>query len=197
VAALRQTMVISALLAAAAVVGWACAPQARYRVLRFFFDGVPEPGAPPRLPGYPAEPGRGEERGGPAGAESKLIPRTVYAHAPYKEDRCGACHSPQTGELSRSVQAGLCRSCHPGVPGPAPYVHGPVAVSDCLFCHHYHYSVYPKLLLSEATALCLRCHEGADLTAEAHPEPVLRRTCVECHNPHGGENRFFLKRTER
>ena len=195
-AATRPAKVMLTLIAVAAALGGACSPTTRYRVLRFFFDGVPEPGAAPRQPGYPAGLNVPAGDGTPQQADRWPTGQTVYAHAPYRDNRCGVCHDPQTGELFRTARQGLCRNCHPDVPGPVPYVHGPVAVSDCLFCHHPHNAVYPKLLLTETTALCFRCHERNDLSTDAHPDDVLERACTACHQPHGGENRFFLKRAE-
>ncbi|MFH0980191.1 MAG: cytochrome c3 family protein [Planctomycetota bacterium] len=196
VVAIRHARVILCVgLAAATSV--TCSPQTRYRVSRFFFDGVPEPGALPPPPGYPGGPTRAGAEGPAQPGEQWAPARTVYAHPPYRDNRCGACHNPQTGELFRTAPEGLCRNCHPDVPGKAPYVHGPVVVSDCLFCHHYHHSYYPKLLLEESTATCFRCHDVAGLTTGPHHANAVRTACVECHDPHGGTNRFFVKRSER
>ena len=82
------------------------------------------------------------------------------------------------------------------LPGDARYVHGPVVVSDCFFCHHYHNSIYAGVLIAESTDLCLRCHNGADLTKGAHHEALDQSACTECHDPHVGDNRFFVKQDE-
>lgn len=187
----RGTLIVLAALLAIALALTACTEGTKYRVLSFFFDGVPKPGqAPPKGAG-PTEPGEA-----PAGPEAAARPAT-YVHPPFREDRCGACHSPTDGQLYRSPQEGLCGSCHTDLPGSAPFVHGPVAVRDCLFCHHYHSSAYPKILLDDATALCFRCHDPADLTQGPHHATVGSQPCIDCHDPHAGRDRFFLKRSVR
>jgi len=177
--------------------GAACSEPTRYRVLTFFFDGVPKPGqTPPK--GYVAPNPPELEDLRPSTEEPTGKGRTMYAHAPYRENRCGSCHNATTGELSRPPTQGLCTACHRELTAALRYVHGPVAVNECLLCHHAHGSAYPRLLLAEATALCLRCHERGDLTSGDHHAEVESASgdkCVECHNPHGGGDAFFLKRT--
>lgn len=174
----------------------ACSDQTRYRVLCFFFDGVPEPGAEPKR-GYPplyGAPGEATATS-PEGARPVRVPTTT--HTPYRENRCAFCHDIGSGLLTRTVQKGLCRTCHPAVPGSAPYIHGPVAVSDCLVCHEPHAAFHPKLLVKADPALCLDCHRREDLTPVPHHATVGQGPCVECHDPHAGDNPYFVKRSER
>ena len=187
----RRTLSIWIISSAILTLVAACSPTTRYRVARFFFDGVPEPGAsdssapesqPAKTP--PQAPGDRAPRG-----------RIVYAHPPYRENRCRACHNPDDGLLYRELADGLCQTCHPDVPGPTAYLHGPVAVNGCLSCHHYHDSIYPGLLLDEAKALCFRCHKRTDLTKGAHHDEIEARSCIECHYAHGGSDRFLLRRS--
>ncbi|MBI4716973.1 MAG: hypothetical protein HY763_04155 [Planctomycetes bacterium] len=186
---------ICVILSVSATLVAACTTVNRYKVLSFFFDGVPPPGATPER-GY-AAPGRPGEVIAPGGAGEAPPRPTIYTHAPFRENRCGRCHDMETGQLFKSPGDGLCLTCHATVPGDVPYVHGPVAVKDCLFCHHYHVSSYPKLLLADPTATCLQCHDGDDLTPGPHHANLERTTCVACHEPHGGHDRFFLKRGDR
>ncbi|HUU83474.1 MAG TPA: cytochrome c3 family protein, partial [Phycisphaerae bacterium] len=191
----RRAVFVLTLSVAALCGAAACSETARHRVLSFFLDGVPEPGAV-ETPGYPApDAGAPYDTAGPTDGR-RVAPRPIFAHAPYRENKCGACHNPETGQLFQSPQEGLCRGCHPEVPGAVRFVHGPVAVQDCFFCHHYHGSPLPHLLLVEAEETCYRCHDRARVTAGAHHAAVEGRTCLECHHAHGGENRFFLKRDE-
>jgi predicted CXXCH cytochrome family protein len=171
----------------------ACSEPTRYQVLSFFFDGVPKPGTKPPK-GYPA-PGGTDTDLGPSSRPAAVAP--TYSHPPYRENRCGVCHDAGSGLLVRTPQQGLCRSCHPDVPGDVAYVHGPVAVGDCLYCHRPHSSFHPKLLVKEGSAMCLDCHDGKQLTMCPHREAGEGTTCGECHDPHGGADRFFLRRSER
>ncbi|MEK7328413.1 MAG: cytochrome c3 family protein [Chloroflexota bacterium] len=189
--------------------GLACSQTTRRHVLSFFFDGVPEVGqvsgarmdsrtSPTRTSGVPAVEPR------PA-----ALPMRYYAHTPYRENRCQGCHDPTSGQLIRSVSEGLCLTCHSKLTADARFVHGPVAVDDCTACHHFHGAPFPNQLLVDPVATCLNCHDREDLSGGDHhqsaPTPLSvgatrqaddQRSCVNCHNPHGGSDRFFLKRTE-
>ncbi len=192
--------ILPALLAAGCLAG-ACAETARYRVVSFFFVGVPlpealrppEPIVPEPLP--PVETPAPELKRQPDTRVVQAGP--IREHPPYKEFRCGACHDMDRGLIRSTPQEGLCRACHGDVPGDMTYVHGPVAVSDCLVCHDPHGGTYPYLLVDEPTAVCFRCHDQDDvLEAEPHAT-VAGRACTDCHHGHGGEDRFFLKTSER
>jgi len=167
----------------------ACSPSTRYRVLSFFFDGVPEPGVPV-VEGYGPGP-TGQDESAPGRARAPRVP--VFAHAPFRENRCTACHNLNTGQLTKEVRAGLCMDCHTPPAEDAPYLHGPVAINDCVACHHFHASPHPKLLLQDLQSICFRCHDREDLSAEPHDATIEGQACVVCHDPHGGAGRFFLK----
>lgn len=169
-----------------------CAEPVRYRVLSMFFDGVPLPGQrSEREVGYAPPPGR-FAAGVTAEQEVTLSRKLLYAHAPYRENRCGSCHDPGTGEVYRSDRDGLCRSCHTEVTSEPTFLHGPVAVEACLFCHHPHGSGFEGLLLADTNDTCYRCHAPGDLTGGAHHVGLDERRCTVCHDPHGGQDRFFL-----
>jgi predicted CXXCH cytochrome family protein len=169
---------------------WACAPATRYRVLTFFFDGVPAPGAPPKR----VETGPGLLTAPPP-AERKPAP-TVYVHPPYRDNQCRDCHDPNGRWLVRTPEEGLCQRCHPDVPGPQPYLHGPAAANACLSCHHYHESPYPWMLLTDPKDICYRCHKRSDLTTGPSHADLDERPCLDCHDPHGGADKYFLRRHE-
>ena len=175
----------------------ACSKTARHRVLRFFFGGAPEPGKPAEAaPGTPGATGPREIAGAPA--ERLAGRRMLYVHPPYREkEGCRAYHDPSSAQLLMTVREGLCMSCHVDPADAAPYVHGPVAVNDCVACHHYHGSPYPKMLLEDARAICFRCHERSDLGDGPQHAMIDDQGCLECHDPHGGHDRFLLKRSER
>ena len=169
---------------------WSCAGTTKHQLLSFFFDGVPSPVAEPAEGEQHTEEPKSEVI---ATAEPRRTRARLFAHEPYQTNRCGACHNPQDGGLLRPPERGLCQGCHQGVPGDARYVHGPVNVKACLFCHHPHASPYEGVLAAAPTDLCLRCHEPDDLTAGPHHEEVEDRSCADCHDAHGGDNRFFLR----
>ncbi|MBI1827507.1 MAG: hypothetical protein HY287_18035 [Planctomycetes bacterium] len=169
----------------------ACTEATKYKTLSFFFDGVPPPGSASTA-NAAAPNNRDDNLGAPAPVAT---PKRSYPHTPYRDNRCEGCHDVAGGGLVRPIKEGLCLTCHTKLLEGVRYVHGPVAVRDCTVCHEYHASPYPNLLSNDPTTTCLNCHDRSDLSAESHP-PTLEQGCVDCHNPHGGTDRFFVKRTQ-
>jgi len=169
----------------------ACNETTKYKTLSFLFDGVPPPGSSTTKHG--ATPNADE--GAPAALAPEAPPRRTYPHPPYRDNRCDGCHDVAGGGLIRPVKEGLCLTCHTKLLEGLTYVHGPVAVRDCTVCHETHASAYPNLLLTDSVSTCLNCHDRSDLSPELHP-PDSVAVCVDCHNPHGGANRFFVKREQ-
>lgn len=169
----------------------ACSSTTRHRVLSFFLDGVPPPGSGTTKGTSQLE----KSQAGGVEAPVSVAPVRFFAHTPYRDNRCGGCHDTTSGQLVRPIDEGLCLTCHSSLVAKARFVHGPVAVSDCTTCHHHHTSPYPNLLLKDPVETCLQCHDGDDLAAGEHHASMGQRSCVDCHNPHGGEDRFFLKRS--
>lgn len=193
----RPVAIVSTACLAVCVALPACSETTRHRVLSFFLDGVPPPGTPPPPKRRGASTPRLTVQAPQAPAESIVGRVRMFPHAPYRDNRCGGCHDLESGGLVQPLERGLCASCHPTTPGDAAYVHGPVAVNACVQCHHYHASPYPKLLVLDPVATCLQCHDRQDLSEEPHhPKEPEARSCVECHDPHGGDDRFFLKRSD-
>jgi predicted CXXCH cytochrome family protein len=187
----RRVMGVLVISSVAAWAAPACSGTTRYRVLSFFFDGVPEPGSRPTV-GYESPYAAIQDvQAGPAARPALRF----NPHPPYRNNRCRACHDVTSGGgLWRSDREGMCMSCHGQLYARDRYVHGPVAVNACLDCHHYHGSPYSHMLLDEAAALCVRCHPRDRLvTCDARTSDETR-TCVQCHAAHGGNDRFFLKR---
>ncbi len=173
----------------------ACSETTKFRVLSFFFDGVPGPGAARAAEQAIAGVAPTDV---PAATPGQVVTRPAFrAHPPYHEGRCGGCHDPTTGQLFRTSEEGLCASCHGDLVRDFRYLHGPVAVSACLFCHHHHGGVFPKVLRSDPAGICFRCHQRKDLTEGEHHATIEQQACVECHDAHGGNDRFFLRRAER
>ncbi len=173
------------------LLGSACSQTSRYRVLTFFFEGVPPPG------GFVDGPNEGQDGSGVPGAFGALPPKrqTRHLHPPFKDMECRKCHDMYAGKMVKLPEEGLCLDCHAEFLDERPFLHGPAAVNACLLCHHYHESERPKLLLDEAQSLCLICHVREDLLQGEHHDTMesTEGGCTTCHDPHGGNNRFFLK----
>lgn len=172
-------------------------PISRHKVLSTIFDGVPSlPPAGEVCNEYCQQEVPVDVAGIDSEAvESKATQNTHSSHQPYKEKKCGDCHSND-----KNVNAGLivpkrelCGVCHQNfIKGHN--VHGPVAVGDCLACHLPHNSQYPSLLKEDPDKVCAICHQEARLAAEMHERFVVKAIgCGECHDPHAGDARYFLK----
>lgn len=162
-------------------------PQQRYKTLSFFFDGVPDPNAPPRQPGK--ERIFGGEGGGTPTAE-----QMVSHHKPFVEDKCSACHNNLNVLIdSSAMDASRCITCHKNVPRQYKVMHGPVDAGACLWCHSPHESPQPALLREPAPKLCLQCHEPNQLPAKVPEHKTVRQSCLDCHMAHGGPNPGLLK----
>ncbi|MHC5111274.1 MAG: cytochrome c3 family protein [Planctomycetota bacterium] len=181
--------------------GLGCAAATRYQILSFFFEGVPEP-TENRAAGEVSEQAPDSDVDDPnvnpeAGRSSQIASANVVRlHAPYTRYECRACHEADSGLVTRTPQDGLCRQCH-DVPADIRYVHGPVAVDDCLICHHHHGGEFPMMLRVDPGQLCIQCHDRDDLTGGEHHALLDESACLDCHSGHGGDDRFFLKRELR
>ncbi|MFO8015057.1 MAG: cytochrome c3 family protein [Phycisphaerae bacterium] len=195
--------VASIVLAGAAAVYSGCSPQTRYEVLSFFFDGVPPPegveGQPEKVegawgirvdPDHPLAPEVPKEP-----PERPATVQTVFhEHEPYRQRNCFACHKPEASLTAPAAGAGLCAKCHEPYTtfGPGEWVHGPVAVRNCAFCHEAHKSEVAGLLTAEQTDLCLRCHDDPELLQRPYHARADDRRCAACHDPHSAGNRLLL-----
>ncbi len=164
-----------------------CNQQSRYRMLTFFFDGVPDPNAPKveQAGGRPAA-----NPGGPSG------PTVILAsiHKPYKEEKCDGCHTAAGADIHASaLDSRTCMGCHENVPLAYPVMHGPVASKACLWCHTPHQSEHPHLLRTKGTALCLQCHDLEVLSLASEGHKPNGPDCLSCHDAHGGQKRYMLK----
>lgn len=166
-----------------------CDEIERHRALTFFFDGVPPAG------------GEGFE-GEPFDANSAELEQTGqkpawYVHEPQKD--CTNCHRKQsTGGFSSQTRLivpapQLCYKCHDDPTVSASFVHGPVAVGQCLFCHNPHRSKVEHLLREAEPKLCYLCHDASMI--ELIPAHLTQQTsaCTDCHYPHSGPTKALLK----
>lgn len=112
------------------------------------------------------------------------------SHAPYASRDCGGCHNLQEGLRLWAQGAELCWRCHQKADFEGEYLHGPVAVGDCVFCHDPHKSEYEDLLTAKGGGLCLECHRRQDL-GELHSG--VGEECLSCHDPHRGSVPALLR----
>jgi predicted CXXCH cytochrome family protein len=171
-----------------------CDQYARYRVLHFFFDGVPHPDQPLQeekpAPVKIAMTERGE--GEPRKKEPTSSP-TRYRHPPVEgRDDCSFCHGP----LNRIAlpPGDICLKCHTDNSKKFSFIHPP-AISECTGCHDPHESQAKALLKKMGNSLCFDCHDQKEVQ-EKEPHREMKKDeliCLSCHHPHGGGDRSFLK----
>ena len=162
-----------------------CSSERRYKVLSFFFDGVPNPNAP-------AAGTQDEFAAQRAGGVAIPI---AYTHKPYAENKCSACHENATGRFDdfQKLESSICLRCHQDVTDKYPVMHGPVAAAECNLCHVPHESSIPKLLRDTAPAVCVQCHQSELLSPEPPEHLMADKSCLECHSGHGGAKHGLLK----
>ena len=189
----RRRVVLPACLAlvwaTGAVIGCS-SPQARYRVLSVFFDGVPNPDAQVTRT-----------------QSAQNDPTAVYrkptnsVHKPFAANDCSACHTGGAEAAigssgSESVlDSDICMKCHQPIPTQFAVMHAPVAAKACLFCHDPHEASQPHLLKMPAPMLCTQCHDRS-LLGKKPPEHLDEKmNCLECHTGHGGDHKFFVRQS--
>ncbi len=165
-----------------------CTAQRRYRVLSFFFDGVPDPNAPPGL----ASTGEESDTANGSVAVKRAV---VYVHKPYADNECDSCHVGATGQFEdfKKLESSICMKCHSKVPTRYPVMHGPVAAVECLWCHVPHESTIKGMLKEPAPAVCMQCHDRELLSANPPEHMIADKSCLDCHLPHGGPKHKLLR----
>lgn len=191
-----------------------CNPVTRYKVLTFFFTGVPPMGEEEK-PDDEAKPvlAKVEKK------RSVVVKSTRFTHGPYAANECYQCHEvsgsggfrgfgkkeeaaasvAKAGAVSGKLVAPmgeLCSGCHDSK-SPAKahaaglWVHGPVSTGYCVLCHGPHAGTEPYMLLKKTNALCMECHtEGLVFNRTAHKD---KKDCISCHNAHLGKDSRLLK----
>jgi predicted CXXCH cytochrome family protein len=166
-----------------------CDEVERHRALAFFFDGVPPLNRQGLEEGLLDSDSQDVEPGGQKTA--------WYVHEPQKD--CANCHRKQRpGGFSAQTYLvapvpKLCYNCHSDYTASASFVHGPVAVGQCLFCHNPHKSKIEHLLKEPQPKLCFRCHDVS--MVELIPAHLAQQTsaCTDCHYAHSGSTKALLK----
>lgn len=166
-----------------------CDEVERHKVLDYFFDGVPPLGQ------NPLESGLYDPNTQPYDQTSQTP--TWYVHEPTK--KCTNCHPSRTsGKFSIKTYLNapapkLCYNCHDDFTATASFVHGPVAVGQCLFCHNPHRTQVEHLLNKPEPELCYLCHDVSMIELIPAHLPGQTSACTECHNPHVDSTKALLK----
>lgn len=118
-----------------------------------------------------------------------------YTHEPRKN--CTNCHDKQKQTPGQPFFVApvpkLCYNCHVDRTVSASFVHGPVAVGECLLCHNPHKSQIEHLLRQPIPKLCYLCHDmNAIESTSAHSIDQLSK-CTDCHNAHASSEHALLK----
>jgi predicted CXXCH cytochrome family protein len=163
-----------------------CTTQKNYKVLSFFFDGVPDPNAPKLAPGQML---MGRQPGG--------APIIIYGHKPYQDQNCDACHASGIGTVLRpeslNISSTVCLKCHGKIPSEFPVMHGPVATVECLWCHTPHEADTKALLKAHSPDVCLQCHSRELLDPNPPEHMVATASCLDCHFAHGATKHGLLR----
>jgi predicted CXXCH cytochrome family protein len=160
---------------------YGCAPKTRYKVLSFFFDGMPNPEMPVK-----------KENAGKQNDEMSPMRAVTYRmHGPYAARMCNGCHTPGSNVLILPPDK-LCFRCHK-LDLSKKYVHGPVAAGGCLKCHDPHGSAYPYFLVADPATFCLRCHDKKDIAKNEAHKGIEGQQCTTCHDAHSSDKEYLLK----
>lgn len=158
--------------------------------LKVFFDGVPEPESQEEVGTVPsAQP----EAIQPTGKERKPSVTMTSRHPDYVGKKCDRCHDTRSANYLTAEKREICFSCHKKEKFEGGFVHGPVAVGDCLVCHHPHESKNGKLLQLVGSDLCFKCHKPEAVRLIRNHDREDFEDCLKCHLPHVSDNQFFLK----
>jgi len=172
-------------------------PETKYKVLSFFFDGVPPPGDG-------AKAGKGAEKEDdskgivpaekanekPTQASKKPKTPLMPKHPPYADRKCLKCHKSLGS--GAAVLADSCFGCHPRKEIVPEHPHDPVEEGSCTECHDPHESPNEHFLRKKPQELCAECHDYDDDDFAARHEPLTDRRCTACHNAHGGDGPGFI-----
>ncbi len=80
--------------------------------------------------------------------------------------------------------------CHSGI-NKDKFVHGPVAIGACLFCHRKTGTHKFKPVPENISGLCYQCHDRTEMV-KTHP-PVKATKCTVCHSPHHSRYKYMLR----
>ena len=175
-----------------------CQSEAGYKVLTFFFEGVPPPGSSKRVrqARKAAKPVTYTQEEVAARILAARLAKQKFGvkHEPARD--CSNCHQGSLGSGLRELRKplpDLCYKCHENYESSRENLHGPVVVGECLFCHESHSSSYVKLQTAPQPDLCYKCHTRKDVALTDIHKDVLGSICTDCHDPHTGSSKKILR----
>jgi predicted CXXCH cytochrome family protein len=175
------------LLLVASIIWPGCSAEKHYKVLSFFFDGVPTP----------QERAAAAAGGVVVGQGASGEPLVLFTHEPFATENCAACHVGGVSTLYQpvgiTVSATVCLKCHEQATRSYPVMHGPVAAVECLWCHAPHQADNKELLRLSSPEVCLQCHTRELLSPNPPEHMVPQSMCLDCHVGHGSEQRGLLR----
>jgi len=185
----RTTIIVLILLVFLGLFVVSCDEVGRHNILTFFFEGVP----PLRQDRLTEE---FVDTNSPRLLQTRLK-QIWYIHQPRRD--CTFCHDKSRQRVFSSQTylikpvPELCYECHADYTTSTSYVHGPVAVGQCLLCHNPHRSRIEHLLKEPTPQLCYVCH-NID-TVKLIPAHLIKEqfACTDCHNAHTSSIKYLLK----
>lgn len=167
-----------------------CSTTHNYKVLSFFFDGVPDPA---KVTADISNDSLNIPDSSIVANNTMRNAITQVVHSPYQDRQCNSCHDQsRMGKLLKSPPK-LCYQCHADFSSKYNVLHGPVGGGQCTQCHSPHSSSNSNLLIRTGQSLCQYCHDSKQLMETTPHKDIQDASCTECHDPHGGVDRNFLK----
>lgn len=163
-----------------------CSPEKQFRILSYFFDGVPDPNQKTENTISTST-----DTLAIALANKNAEPEFLV-HAPYAENKCESCHEKGFSNSLILPIPELCFSCHEDFNDEYKTLHGPVATGYCTACHNPHMSKSENLLERTNQELCLHCHQSEQIFKGKMHLKIENKNCTDCHGAHGGENKAML-----
>ncbi|MDO8663120.1 MAG: cytochrome c3 family protein [Candidatus Omnitrophota bacterium] len=164
-----------------------CSIQAKDKLLRTFFDGVPAPGkASPIVKGEHKQENQGVKT-------EKVVPQAPiqFIHQPFLENQCDVCHDTKSSQKLVLKGKELCFSCHDDFTKDKKIAHYPVSEGACIDCHDPHQSGNKFILKEALPKICFNCHDEKEIRANVVHEG--QNICNDCHNPHASNEEKLLK----
>ncbi|HWR57276.1 MAG TPA: cytochrome c3 family protein [Thermodesulfovibrionales bacterium] len=101
----------------------------------------------------------------------------------------------ERGDIAQAKQnsTASCVSakCHSTM-GKDRYVHGPIAVGECMMCHVTTDYWHTFTRLENISSACYKCHDKVDTTSGVH-KSAKEGNCMKCHNAHQSAHKFLLR----
>ena len=125
-----------------------CKRETRHKILTFFFEGVPPLDSESQTDESEMAI---DELAQSAVTKEKPVSRISKQSHSSKHNSvrdCSKCHIGAMGSGQRQLVKpipDLCYSCHTNYSAAGGYLHGPIAVGECVFCHDSHQSKYVYL----------------------------------------------------